>query len=793
MKVDRRQFIRALTFAGGGALGFMTSPAPWHLVRDLARWTQNWPWVPVPPHGKPSHLNGICGMCDGGCGVTVRKVDDRLVGIEGNKKHPVNRGLMCPHGTAGLQMVYGPSRVREPLKRTGTKQEPKWEPVTWEQAINEVIGKIRGLRSGAKSHALACITNNCDSTVNLLLERFLQAVGSRNFMKMNSGRDARDVVARLMQGTGGNLAYDFERTNLILSFGCSLLDGWGSCTRMLGAYTGWTTGADESRTQIIQFEPNLSVTATKASQWVPIKPGSEGALALGLAHVLIRDGLYDGEFVSEYCFGFEDWTDKDGTRRKGFKSLVLADYSPLAVEKMTAVEAHQIEKLAKEFAAHRPSLAVAGGGTGELFNDLYELMAIHSLNALVGNLNKPGGVFIKPDPPLTPLPPVIMDEEAERGFAVGRADGAGSEAYPFSPYLPCNLNPDEIEVLLVHEVNPRYSLPDSETANKIFERVPYIVSFSSYMDESAAMADLVLPIPTRYERWDDQIASPESPFPVYNLTRPLAEPVYQTKPAGEIIIQMAGRLGGSIGESFPWADMQELLKVRARGLYESGRGVIDTSEALVATDRRPPPVMTYSSFVAMWEKLVENNCWFDPNPEYADLKREIATPSRRFEFYSRRLKEAFGFQNDVDCMPHYVGPPANPEGFDLLIMPEVMLVVADDGKPTPPFLMKQIDDDVLERDRLFVQINPITAMYRGLKDGDDVIVETPRGKVKAGLRTFEGVREGVVLIPLGFGHTAYDEFLRGKGVNAHDILEARKDRLSGLPVWWSTPGKLSKA
>ncbi|GAB4331559.1 MAG: molybdopterin-dependent oxidoreductase [Candidatus Abyssubacteria bacterium] len=792
MKVGRRQFIRALTFAAGGALGFMTSPAPWHLVRDLARWTQNWPWVPVPPHGKPAYLNSICGMCNGGCGITVRKVGERLVGIEGNRRHPVNRGLMCPHGTAGLQMVYGPARVKEPLRRTGTRREPAWEPVTWEQAISEVVGKIQALRSEANSHALACITNSCDSTVNLLFERFLQAVGSRNFMKMNSGRDARELVARLMQGTGGDMGYDFERTKLVLSFGCSLLEGWGSCTRMLGAYREWADEAGESKTQIIQIEPNLSVTATKASEWVPIKPGSEGALALGLAHVLIRDELYDREFVREYCFGFEDWADKDGKRRKGFKSLVLAGYSPLAVEKMTGVEAHRIEKLARAFATKKPSLAVAGGGTGELFNDLYELMAVHSLNALVGNINQPGGVFIKPEPPLSPLPAVIMDEEAERGFAVGRADEAGGEAYPFSRYLPCNVNPEKVKVLLIHEANPYYALPDRETRDRIFERIPYIVSFSSYMDESAAMADLVLPIPTRYERWDDQVASPESPLPIYNLTRPLIEPEYQTKPAGDILMEMAGRLGGSIAESFPWEDMQELLKARARGLYESGRGVIDTSEALVTADRRVVAA-AYGSFVAMWEKLVENSCWFDPNPQYADLSQAMKTPSGRFEFYSQRLKEALGFQEDVDCMPHYIGPPAHPEGFDLLVMPEVMLVTAGNGKPTPPFVMKQIDDDVLKHDKLYVQINPITAMYRNLKDGDDVIVETPRGKVKTGLRVFEGVREGVVLIPLGLGHTAYDEFLQGKGVNAHDILEARKDKVSGLPVWWSTPGKITKA
>ncbi len=797
MKVDRRLFLKALAFAGGGTLGFMSSPAPWHLIRDLARWTQNWPWVPVPPHGEPSLEKSVCGMCDGGCGTKVRKLGHRLVRIYGDEHHPVNRGLLCPRGTAELQMVYGPSRITQPLKRTGTHDDPKWEPLSWEEAIEEVAREIEQIRAANESHALACITNGCDRTVNRLFERFLHAVGSRNFVRMSSGRDARNMTLKLMQGVDGDMAYDFENARFILSFGCALLEGWGTWGRMYRAYASSLAESDSDRVEIVQVDSNLSTTASKASQWVPIKPGAEAALALGLAHVLIRDRLYDEEFVDKHCFGFEDWKGPDGETHKGFKSMVLASYSPQSVEQMTTVPAKEIESLAQKFATTRPALAVAGRGGGDLFSNLYELMAVHSLNALAGNINRPGGVGVKRQPPVAPLPPVVMDEEAARGYAVERLDEAGSATYPFSPSLPGNLKADGIKVLFIHEANPYYALPERETAEEIFEKVPFIVSFSCCMDESAAGANLVLPLPTSVERWDDQFAAPELPYPVYNVNRPLINPSYQTKNAGDILIALAKRLGGTIAESFPWTGMQTVLEMRAKGLHQAGRGMIASPESVAVKEKGRISAVSrpakYPSFSSMWRELLENNCWFDPDLGRGSPEEVLKNPGGKFEFFSRQLTTAFHFTDDVKCMPHYNEPELSREGFDLMIMPEDMLLVADDGKDTPPFLIKQLSDRVLSKNELFVRINPITALYQNLQEGDTVILESPRGKVRVRLHTFEGVREGVVLIPLGFGHTAYDEFLRDKGVDARRILEAKSDPVSGLPVWWATPGKITRA
>ncbi len=797
MEVNRRTFVKGMAFAGGAALGVMLSPAPWYLIRDMAFWTQNWSWVPGPVPGEPSFDKTICRMCDGGCGIRIRKVDDRLVRIDGDCDHPVNRGSICPLGTAALQMLYSPARVKTPLKRSGDRANPKWEPLSWEKALKEVTDKLRALRSAGRSHSVACIASPSDSVANELFERFLQPVGSPNFIRMNSKADAQDIVYELMYGGEGKIAYDIENARCILSFGCDLFAGWGVPGRMYHAQSVWLDQPGNAETEIIQIDPSLSITAAKSSRWVPITPGAEAALALGIAHVLIRDGLYDKAFVKNHCFGFENWTDQSGKKVAGFKSEVLSRYSPQSVELMAKVSAKEIEELAYTFAASKPSLALCGGGGGDLYADMYALMAVHSLNALVGNINQPGGILSRSDTPVKPLPPVSMDEEAVRGYSTPRIDEAGGREYPFTRSLPDNIDAREVEVLFVHEANPYYALSDQKTAEEIFGKIPYIVSLSSYLDESTMRADLILPIPTPFERWDDLVSVPGFQYPVYDLTRPVVKPLYDTKNAGDIVIEIAHRLGGAIEKSFPWNNVIEVVIERAQGLHESNKGLIDTPEALARVSEGELAAafegQEYPSFSAFWSDLVQHGCWFDPVYNTGDPTNILKTPSGKFEFFSQRLQSAFGFSEAAACMPHYTEPVPNPEGFDLIIMPVELVMMAGDGLGTPPLLIKQLRDNELAGKEMFVQINPITAMYQGLKDGDAVILESSRGKAKVRIHTFAGVREGVVLIPLGFGHTAYDQFLRNKGVNAHQMLDVGTDRLSGLPARWSTPGKLRRA
>jgi len=207
MKVCRRSFLSLII---GGAAGTAFSPLPWKLIDDASIWTQNWPWTSVPEDGEVSHVNSVCTLCPGGCGITVRKVNNRAIKIEGMKGHPVNNGGICVLGVSGLQLLYGPTRVKTPLKRVGARGEGKWEKISWDEAIAEVVKKLVSLRKEGKSHTVASISGSDRGTVANLLGRFLTAYGSPNFIRTPSIQDSYELTAHLMQGGQDQVGFDLK-------------------------------------------------------------------------------------------------------------------------------------------------------------------------------------------------------------------------------------------------------------------------------------------------------------------------------------------------------------------------------------------------------------------------------------------------------------------------------------------------------------------------------------------------------------------------------------------------------
>ncbi len=135
MKIDRRSF---LSFAIGGAAGTALSPLPWKLIDDVSIWSQNWEWTPMPQNGEASYVNSTCTLCPGGCGISVRRIDDRVVKIEGRDGHPVNNGGICPLGQSGPQLLYGPTRIKSPLK----KVNGSWSKISWDAALEEIAARL---------------------------------------------------------------------------------------------------------------------------------------------------------------------------------------------------------------------------------------------------------------------------------------------------------------------------------------------------------------------------------------------------------------------------------------------------------------------------------------------------------------------------------------------------------------------------------------------------------------------------------------------------------------------------
>lgn len=733
MRIDRRHF---LAFGIGGAVGTALSPLPWKLTDDLSIWTQNWSWVPVPADGEYRIENTVCTLCPGGCGVSVRMVDDRPVKIEGRKGFPVNDGGICLMGLSGLQLLYSPSRIQSPMRRVGQRGEGKWETLSWDEAISQVAKQLGELKKKQDSGGLGCICGSAQGTTPALFKRFLAAFGSPNFFTMPSAADAQALTMNRMHQATLEMGFDLENADFILSFGAGILEGWGSAVRSIRAASGWR----ENGVALVQIEPRLSNTAARASQWVPITPGSEAIVALGIAHVMIQSSGYDKEFIEKRTRGFE-----------AFRNRVLQQYPPERVEAETGVARATLTALADAFSKAKRPIAISGRGVGRVPGGLGETAAIHALNALAGNLNRAGGVLA------VPFPDYIDWPEIHAGKNQARLDGAGSGALADTPSLlhrvPQLLNSSKdapLKTLFVHGANPVYALPDARSVKAAFEKIPFIVSFSSSMDETSLMADILLPDHHYLEGYRDVPKPPGYCRPFIGLAVPVLPPQFDTQHSGDTLIQLAAKMGDEMADAFPWEDYERCLE---ETLGDS------------------------------WPELKEKGFWEDTG--FAPIP---------WERFPKGSGDAVDFQAVVDAPEPVVLPARGEIGeypFFLVAFDSIRLssgYVSD-----TPFMVKTLEDTVLKATQGFVEVNPATAIRLGLFEGDVARVKTPVGEAVVRIHLFDGIKPGVLAIPRGLGHVGVDPYTSGKGVNVNDLLGPMEDPKSGLNAAWGIRASLSRA
>lgn len=635
-KLSRRTFLK-LAGTGVAATTFYALKRKYGILHALVHTTQ----APVLP--EEILVPGVCRMCPGGCGLVARVVNGRVVKLDGNPMHPGNQGTLCPKGQAGLQALYDPDRLTGPMRRAGERGAGGWEPITWDEALAEVANKLGEMRAAGHPERLVFLHDGKEGPTADLIARFCRAHGTPNDVRapLYFRADGSPLARLLSQGWAEHAAYDWENTNYVLFFGGAFLEAWQPLPRSLAAYSRLRRGRPRIRAKIVQVESRASVTATKADEWLAINPGTEGALALSMAHVIVRDDLYDAEFVRQHTFGFEDWIDDAGQRREGFRSLVLRDYAPGDVAQVTGIPAGEIERIAREFAIARP--AVATGDVGGLSGGIYAQWAVHSLNALVGSIDASGGVLRQQGPPLAEWPAVDPDETARSGLAQSRLDGAGSSRFPLARDVPAALAggidaKEPPQALFLYHANPLYDYPTAGWQEAL-ARVPFIVSFSPYLDETSAHADLLLPDCSFLEKWFYEPLAPSIGVPAVALGRPVIPPLYDTRNTGDVLIALAQAVGGSVGAALPWADFASAIKDRLRGLYNSGVGM--------------PRRATFDEF---WAEFKARGVWYVQEYELGRWDQVLTTPSGKFEFHSQTLAQALGSDDDAKLRPQYLPP-----------------------------------------------------------------------------------------------------------------------------------------
>lgn len=804
MRFSRRTFLQLLGGTAGAAVvakGQINSKVS-DAADDLKRWATP-EEVMVP---------SICQQCPGGCGLMVRTLDGEVAGVAGNQYHPVNRGSVCPKAFGGLQLLYDPNRIKGPLARAG--ERGKFRSIGWDEALAMVVSRLSELRAKNLSHTVAILGGQYRGYRDILWRRFAESYGTPNYIRVRCFSPEKPALAHhFMQGVTEPLGYDLADAQFVLSFGAGLLESWLGPVHNSRAFARLRRSSERPRGLFVQVDPRRSPTASKADRWISIVPGTDGILALGIANAMIREGLYDQDFVEQHTFGFEDWLDSSGQQHLGFKNLVLREYGLLTVSASTGVPVKSILEIARNLGTLKPAIVIGERGPVYGADDLHTRMAIHSLNALVGNIGVAGGLRIQGQLPLAPLPTIRQDAAARQGTAQPRIDGAGEKQYLLVSDAPQRLaeriasgNPYPVNALFLFATNPLANHPAKEALATALNKIPFIVSFSPFLDESSAMADLILPDHTYLERWQDDQVTHLAGFTCFSIAPPAAAPLHQTRNSADVLLQVAQALGGPMAENFPWKKFEELLKQGAQGLYDSSRGYVvsvPAEEALrKVLERQGYWVPEFKDYDAFWNGLLQRGAWWDPTGLPVGTKALLKTSSGKFEFYSTALKQL------VDKAVKQEGETASflstlsDKSEDLLFLPAVNLHRATQtesfslrlntyrlmsrpmgGGRDQPWLLEQPAVHLRASWESWVEIHPKTAADLGIKEDDWVWVESPKGHIKLHAKLYPGTRPDVVHIPL-FG---------GEGPNPNDLIANETDTLKGFGLLNTTQVRIRRA
>ena len=696
MVLDRRGFMKVMA---GASVGVMATPIPWKFLDDVSIWTQSWPWIPSNVGGETTYTYAVSKMCPSGVPMKVRLVGGRPVRVLPVDDHPLGGGVTAL-AVAEIQMMYSPGRVHKPLKRG---PDGGFTEITWKEVVQILQTKL-----GEANKNLAVISGDETGSTNEVLSAFAKTRGSGDVFLMPSEGQCAGKAASLM-GIDAQFGYDLEKSDYVLSIGANLLESWGTVVRNRRIFKESRAHAFANKDKGVEPAPRTmafayagavqNATATVADNWLPIYPGTEGILALGIANMLLDKGRMAN--ASDF---------------RGFKELA-SKYTPEVIAKLTGVDAKQLEKVVDGLLAAKAPLVIAGSEFNQGGGATLPMLAF-AINALLGNINKRGGMR------MLPQTGVILPEASPRHQLYSR-DLVG--------WLASGPKPS---ALILHEANPVYALPEPGRTADVIKSIPFKVSFTTFMDETAELCDLVLPIPMGVERIDDL----ECPYgvgkSVYCITTPASEPQAEVISTANTMLHICRALGKDLGPKL----YQDILKSKA---------------------------ITYEK------------CTF-----------ETLTAGKAGELDATVNISAFKLRPDVLAAALEEAAPAQGK-VALAISSKLSMGTAKTG--IPPYNTKTLRATELEGNTMSVMMNGKTANALSLKPGDKVVLEAGKSKIPARLHVFEGVMNNTVAVSLGFGHTALDEFSRNKGANVMELLKAAPEPATGLFTWSNTSVNVYKA
>ncbi len=652
--------------------------------------------------GEKRTVYSICGMCSVRCPIMVEVEGDRVRWLSGNP-HDAGMGTaLCAKGIAGRALLDDTERPLSPLIRDGERGSGKWRTVSWDEALDYVAEKLKAIIDQYGGRAV--LLSDRGGPFGEYRKAFLKAIGSPNYCNhdVTCAVSVNHASLSLFGFGRKTLNYDYKNAKHIVLYGRNILESIKIKT------TKAVINALDRGAKLTYIDPRYSVTASKATRWWRIRPGTDYALNLALIHIIIKEGLYDKAFVSRWVHGFEHL------------AKFVEQYTPEWAEEETGIPAQEMYLFCREIAQDAPHVIFHPGWMRARYKQAFwESRTTYLLNILLGAIEVPGGLFFMKGPKDAGKKGLNSIGENLPKVEEKRADGAGWK-YPHINKGPGLLHrafeaiktgdPYPIKAYIVHRHDPLTGLPDPEAQVEIFKNLDLLVVVDVNWSETAKYADVILPECTYLER-SDLIANQKGLKPGFRIRTAAIEPRYDTKPGWWIYIQLAKRLGK--GEHFPYETIEDLWEKQLEG---TGITVAQIQE---------------KGFITLTDQPI----WYD---RMNDLP--FKTESGKIEIINKKWEDA-----GIPCLKPYESPEKPPKGKFRLLFGRCAWQTHGMWMNNPalhPYLKENV-----------LWINKKVAEEMGLKDGDKVIVSN--GGYKKEMRIFatELIHPEAVFMLHGFGRT----------------------------------------
>jgi anaerobic selenocysteine-containing dehydrogenase len=830
MKIKRRDFLKVGIAAGAAATMGAPTLNAFAEAKGASTGTGRGKWKPT-----------TCQGCTTWCPAEVFVQRGRAVKVRGNRYSKQNDGWLCPKGHISLQQLYDPDRVKVPMKRTNPKKgkgtDPKFVPIAWDEALDTIAEKMMELRDAGEPEKFLLMRGRYTYMRDTIYSALPKVFGSPNGISHSAiCAEAEKFGSYFTEGYWDYRDYDLSNAKYVLIWGCDPI----SSNRMIPA-TIKRFGDVLDKATIAVVDPKLNSSAAKAQEWLPIRPGTDGALAGAIAHVILTEGLWNREFVGDFkdgsnLFKAGKTVDEAAFEEKHTYGLVkwwnieLKDRTPEWAEGITLIPRKQITRVAREMGRAAPHVTVwMGPGAAMHVRGGYSAMAVHALNGLLGSVDNEGGTLATAKIPVKSIPKFdkYQDELSKKHSKMQKIDQRGYKEFPAmkkgkpgsgvvtnnAANAMLNKDPYEIKVAIGYMNNFVFSCTGADRWEKALEKIPFLVHITTNASETTQYADIVLPSTiTKFEKLG-YVKTKANRYATATLVQPVVKPMWDVK---------------TDETEIPWLLSKKLGERGFPNLYDYYRNEFKDPE----TGKAPTDGREFTEYnlkiqtaplwdgkedvggdkIEGWKEFLKRGMWNSSPYKYRKRWGKFKTKTKKFEFYSETLKEALGkhakkhgttiddiletckyeARGEPAFVPHYEAPfrYGDEKEYPFTFIDYKSKLNREGRSQNCTWFQefKHVDvgdvgwDDVLK-------INPVDAKKLGVRNGDTVKVTSTVSSIVVKAKLWEGVRPGTVTKCYGQGHWAYGKIAaedyhkaKPRGGNNNLLMPDDYERLSGSTV-----------